>query len=82
VIQAGNKEDAALYVAAYERRAPRHDHVVLQWEGPIAFSQGKLLVERDLALLPQAVPASSGVAGFIQSRRTGEVLQALMLPAC
>jgi hypothetical protein len=26
--------------------------------------------------------ASGGVAAFVQSRRTGEVLQALALPAC
>ena len=33
---------------------------------------------RKLALLPGAAPAHSGVAAFVQDRRTGEVLQALL----
>ena len=37
---------------------------------------------RTLSLLPKGVPANSGIVGFVQNRRTGEVLQALMLPAC
>jgi len=41
-----------------------------------------LLEQRVLPLLPKAVPANSGVVGFVQNRGTTEVLQALMLPAC
>jgi hypothetical protein len=33
-------------------------------------------------LLPGATPANSGVAAFVQDRRTGEVLQALLRSAC
>ena len=88
-------EDAALFLAAYENRLESrvsagenrgrtltHDHVVLQWEGPLGFSERKLVEQRRLPLLPKADPARSGVVGFVQNRRTAEVLQALMLPAC
>jgi len=83
-------KDAALFIAAYENRLQskvtagenrgellRHDYVVLEWlEAP------GLAVRRALPLLPKAVPANSGVAAFVQNRRTGEVLQALLLPGC
>ncbi len=88
--------DAALYVAAYENRLRSrvsagenrgrtldHDHVVLDWQGPLAFDeQGRIDLRGDLPLLPEAVPENSGVVAFVQSRRTTEVLQALALPAC
>lgn len=87
--------DAALFLGAYENklvsevkagenrgRTLPHDYVVLQWAGPLEF-KGTTLVERQrLALLPKAVPAHSGVVAFVQNRASGEVLQALMLPAC
>lgn len=90
------QQDVALYLAAYENKLTsqvtagenrgerlQHDYVVLEWQGPFAFSAGpSLAASRDLPLLPKAVPAHSGVAAFVQNRRTGEVLQALMLPAC
>ena len=41
-----------------------------------------LSVRREIPLLPKAVPAHSGVAAFVQNRRSGEVLQALLLPGC
>ena len=84
-------KDASLYVAAYESglasrvsagenrgRLLAHDYVALEWKGP--YDAGRH--EIDLALLPKAKPADSGVAAFVQNRRTGEVLQALMLGAC
>jgi hypothetical protein len=87
--------DAGLYVASYENklvsqvlagenrgRTLAHDYVVLEWAGPVPFSGGRAEVRRSLPLLPKAGPANSGVAAFVQNRRTGEVLQALMLPAC
>lgn len=88
--------DAALYLAAYESglssrvtagenrgRTLPHDYVVLEWTGPIALPAVPLREERFLLpLLPKAVPANSGVVAFVQNRRTAEVLQALMLPAC
>ena len=77
-------------VAAGENRGRtlQHDFVVFEWVGPIAFTAGKIAklipdsLSLKLPLLPKAVPAHSGVAAFVQNRRTGEVLQALMLPAC
>jgi hypothetical protein len=60
-----------------------HDYVVLEWQGPFGFASGARLTERrELPLLPKAVAANSGVVAFVQSRRTAEVLQALMLSAC
>ena len=63
-------------------RTLAHDYVVFEWLGPIAFSGGRIDERRALPLLPGATPAHSGVAAFVQNRRTAEVLQALMLPAC
>lgn len=89
-------DDAALYVAVYESklqsrvsagenrgRILNHDYVVLEWQGPIGFPKGMPLSERRrLPLLPGANAANSGVAAFVQNRRSGEVLQALMRSAC
>jgi hypothetical protein len=91
-----DRRDAALYIAAYENklssavtagenkgRTLSHDYVVLEWQGPLDLpAAGRLADRRDLPLLPKAVPGSSGVVAFVQNRRTAEVLQALMLPAC
>jgi len=96
LLDASQQADAALYLAAYESRLASkvtagenrgrtlaHDYVVLEWQGPIAFGAGARLSERrELALLPRAAPASSGVVAFVQNRRTTEVLQALLLPGC
>ena len=88
-------KDIAFYLGAYENklvsevkagenrgRTLPHDFVVLQWAGPLEFKGNKLIERRRLALLPKAVPAHSGVVAFVQDRASGEVLQALMLPAC
>ena len=88
------EEDAVLYLAAYQGRLESrvtagenrgriltHDHVVLEWLGPFAIA-GRLVERRMLPLLPGAVPTASGVAAFVQSRRTGEVLQALLRSTC
>jgi hypothetical protein len=87
--------DAALYLAAYENRLEsrvmagenqghtlRHDYMVLEWRGPFPLHAGALGTEQLLPLLPGAMPTNSGVVAFVQNRRTAEVLQALMLPAC
>ena len=89
-------EEPALYVAAYQNRLQSdvttgenrgrtlpHDYVVLEWHGPRALETGRPLSERlRLPLVPRATPADSGVAAFVQNRRNGEVLQALMRPGC
>jgi len=96
LVDAAQSADAALYLASYENRLKSevragenrgrtlaHDFVVFEWQGPLEFRGKKRLAERRaLPLLPRAVAANSGVAAFVQNRATGEVLQALMLPAC
>ena len=86
--------EAALYVAAYASRLESrvaagenrgrilsHDYVVLEWLGPFSVKE-RLTERRRLPLLPGAVPAGSGAAAFVQDRRTGEVLQALVRSSC
>jgi hypothetical protein len=96
VLDPGQIREAALYVAAFQNRLQSelaagenggrrllHDYVVLEWQGPIAPRRdGRFSEVRSLALLPTATPPASGVAAFVQNRRTGEVLQALLLAAC
>jgi hypothetical protein len=82
VLDSGQQAEGALYLAAFESR-PRGESVILEWGGPLAVgADGRFAEARRLALPPSAVPATSGVAAFVQNRRTGEVLQALLLPAC
>ena len=96
VLDKSQLKDAALYIAAYENkllsqvtagenrgRTLAHDYVVLEWLGPFDFeADGRHAEKRAIPLLPKAVPDHSGVAAFIQNRKTLEVLQALMLPVC
>ena len=95
LLDGSQQADAALYIGAYENKLVSevkagenrgkslpHDYVVLQWAGPLEFKGVKLVERQRLALLPKAVPAHSGVVAFVQNRASGEVLQALMLPAC
>jgi hypothetical protein len=95
LLQPGEEAGAVLYLASYENRLVSrvaagenrgrtlsHDYVVFEWLGPIAFAGGRVEERRTLPLLPNAVPAHSGVAAFVQNRLTADVLQALMLPAC
>jgi hypothetical protein len=87
--------EADLYLAAYRSgllsevkagenrgRLLTHDYVVLEWQGPFALAGRTLTERRKVPLLPGATPANSGVAAFVQDRRTGEVLQALLRSAC
>ena len=87
-------EDVALYLAAYQSKLQNkvtagenrgriltHDHVVLEWLGPFEV-ESRRVERRLLRLLPSATAADSGAAAFVQNRRTGEVLQALLRPAC
>jgi hypothetical protein len=96
LIDPGEKKNAAVYLAAYENKLAsevnagenrgkrlEHDYVVREWIGPIGFGESlKLEEKRSLPILPGANTKHSGVAAFVQNRSTGEVLQALMLPAC
>lgn len=91
----GGPGDADLYLAAYRSglqsavkagenrgRLLTHDYVVLEWQGPFALAGKTLTERRKVPLLPGAAPANSGVAAFVQDRRSGEVLQALLRSAC
>ena len=86
--------EAALYLAAYASRLESrvaagenrgrilsHDYVVLEWLGPFPVND-RLTERRRLPLLPGTAAAGSGAAAFVQDRRTGEVLQALLRSAC
>ena len=90
------RDHAALYLATYQNRLVSqvdagenggrvlaHDYVVLEWLGPFGFGgEGQVAERRRLPLLPKAGAGDSGVVAFVQNRRSTEVLQALMLPAC
>jgi hypothetical protein len=93
-LQAGIREPM-LYLARYQSglassvaagenqgRRLEHDFVVLDWVGPIPLVEGKVAEVRTFQLARGADGVRAGVAAFVQSRRTAEVLQALMLPAC
>ncbi len=96
ILEPSQRADAVLYLASYESKLSSqvsagenkgltlsHDYVVLEWRGPYRFDpSGKRVEKGELPLLPNAVPAHSGVAAFVQNSRTLEVLQALMLPSC
>ena len=96
VLEATQRADAGLYLAAYENKLVSavgagenrgktltHDYVAFEWVGPLGFGpDGRLSTRRSLPLLPKAVPANSGVVAFVQTRSNAEVLQALMLRGC
>jgi len=96
LFDSAQRKDAAVYLAAYENKLSsevkagenrgkrlEHDYVVREWIGPIGFGESlKLEEKRSLPLPSGADKKHSGVAAFVQNRSTGEVLQALMLPAC
>ncbi len=96
LLSAAERKDAAVYLAAFENKLTSqvaagenkgktlpHDYVVREWIGPVEFGADlKVAEKRTLPLLPNANPKQSGVAAFVQNRSTGDVLQALMLPAC
>jgi hypothetical protein len=88
-----DREDTALFVAVYENDLSNrvtagenrgatlhHDFVAREWWGPIALDAAGIASLARPASAPSL--AKGGVAAFVQSRRTGEVLQALALPAC
>lgn len=87
VIDARQSADAALFVAVFESGLNNivtagenhgvtltHDFVVREWLGPFALD-GATPVQ---VSHPVTVTHPSGVAAFVQNRRTGEVLQATM----
>lgn len=97
-VLAGAREASgvALYLASYENRLVSrvrrgenegrtltHDYVVVDLAGPFDFgADARVSAKRELALRPGSAASNAGVAAFVQDRRSAEVLQALMLPAC
>lgn len=71
-VQAGENRGATL----------RHAHVARAWIGPLALADGRIATRRIVALDPAWNPARLGVVAFVQSGRTGEVLQAVAAPRC
>jgi hypothetical protein len=59
-----------------------HDHVVREWIGPTAFSDGHAEVERTVTLASGWNRAQLGIVGFVQDMQTGHVLQAVGAPQC
>lgn len=96
VPNAADRGGAALYLAltqnnlvtsvkAGENRGVtlHHDNVVREWIGPIALdASGKAQVSRELKLPKGAKLSDLGVSAVLQKPGSGEVLQALALPAC
>lgn len=92
----GSANEAAAYVAivehnlssevrAGENRGERlhHDFVVRALLGPYAFDgKGALRLRHALPARPEWKRADLALAMFVQARTSGEVLQALMVPAC
>jgi hypothetical protein len=88
-----DRAETVLYLAAYEnglsnritagenRGVTLHHHfVVREWWGPIALdAAGSVELVRKVSARGVT---NGGVAAFVQSRRTGDVLQALALAAC
>jgi hypothetical protein len=88
-----DQRDAGLLVALYEDGLSttvtagenkgvtlRHERVVREWFGPLALDQGRIELRR--AVMLPARSKVSGAVAFVQHRKTGEVLQAVGLPAC
>lgn len=93
---AADSRNAALYVAVFENalssavaagenkgRTLKHDFVVREWQGPMAFgADGTLAFSRAVRLQPAWKARDLGIAAFVQDRSTGQVLQALQLAVC
>ena len=61
-----------------------HDHVVRYWSAPFPLSAeaGAQVLRQPLKLAENWNRSKLGLVAFVQNMRTGEVLQAVSLPAC
>lgn len=79
------QNDLATAVHAGENKGAtlRHEFVSREWSGPVAIAtDGTARAQLNLLPAPAAKAANIGAVAFVQNRATGEVLQALALPAC
>lgn len=91
-----DREEALAFVVVYENnlvtevkagenRGVRleHDYVVREMIGPINIEEdGKLDIKRTLEFGHDWKTKDLGVAAFVQSLRTGDIMQAVQLPLC
>ncbi|HQR60097.1 MAG TPA: DUF1223 domain-containing protein [Methylophilaceae bacterium] len=93
--QAGKQDSPLLYVALYENNlntavragenggaSLHHDYVVREWLGPYPIDKTTTPWRHKLRLDPEWKSPEMGVAAFVQSRASGEVLQAMALKLC
>jgi hypothetical protein len=61
-----------------------HDHVVRYWSPPfpLAAAAGEQTFSQPLKLAADWNSTKLGLVAFVQDVRTGEVLQAVSMPAC
>lgn len=79
------ENDLTSDVKAGENRGAtlRHSFVVRQWQKPLALDEnGNATTTWDQKLPADLQPGNIGVVAFVGNTSTGEVLQALALPAC
>jgi len=91
-----NDPGAQVFIALYENRLStrvpagenagrtlNHDHVVRVWRGPFQVGgDGRIALDQVVPLDAEWKPAQLGAAAFVQDPRSGDVLQAIALPAC
>jgi hypothetical protein len=96
VSDASARPAAQVFMALYENqlstrvpagenagRTLRHDHVVRVWLGPFQVgSDGRIDLSRAVTFDKNWNSTQLGAAAFVQDARSGDVLQAVALPAC
>jgi hypothetical protein len=97
LVNAAGSPDPQLWVAAFENglssrvtagenggKMLYHDYVVRELAGPFAVApNGEAHVELEIRAGPDWNPERTGLAVFVQDRKSGEILQAVSLqPAC
>lgn len=59
-----------------------HDHVVREWLGPLLLNNGQVAIQQKIELSPLWDRSRLEVLAFVQSNRTGKVLQAVSASHC
>jgi hypothetical protein len=96
VIDPATRPGAQVFIALYENqlstrvpagenagRTLSHDHVVRLWRGPFPVGGGgRIELSEVFPLDKDWNPARFGAAAFVQAPGSGDILQAVALPAC